>query len=280
MGCHRYASGLICIIFKIIPSGFGTFLIPLSTMQMYREWSAWRHSQVAAGDFHQQIQQGEHVGPLTKDIHHTVFGCSPIYMIGWLLNTTMNNAIELYIADIFIDVVTISLAYILWIIADEKVGLWYFAKTGIIPRRPRQMIDLLLWISIAWVFVNNFINYFIDRLWPRAFFFFYLALIFAFGICLLTGLVLRLAIQSRSLPNKWLCALVIVVCVMGAIAIPSQIKDGLNHIRDTDTKFYAELPEDRVPFSLIFMAVQGLMLVAGVIHSWIKPRRDDAYHAV
>jgi len=265
--CLRYAADLMCRIFEIIPIVGGSVLFSLSSVQMYIELIAVRNLHF--------------VGKITKDIHHIVFICSPTYMIGWLFNTMMSNPKNLLFADVCIDAVTISLAYILWIIAHEKVGLWYFALTGTIPKRPRRMIDVLLLISIAWVIVNNSINYKIDRLWPRAFFYFYLSFIFAFGIFLLTGLVVTLAIQTQSLPDRWLGALVILILIVGLSAITSQILDGLNHLRDRDTAFYAQLPEDAITFSLIFMSTQGVMLFAGVSYSWMKPLRDHAeYQAV
>jgi len=90
-----------------------------------------------------------------------------------------------------------------------------------------------------------------------------------------------LAIRIRGLPNgRWLWALVIVVFAMGAIAIPSQIMDGLNTLHDRDTKFYAELPEGAITFSIIFMNIQGAMLFAGVIYSWIKPTQEATYQAI
>jgi len=286
MRCHRYGSIGICLLFTIIPSVGGSILVLLSSLQMYREWIAEKsRNQDENPPDEQEIQQvpqqsQDHDGPLTKDIHHTVFGCSPMYMIGWLLNTIMDNAVELLIADICIDLVTIGLAYILWIIAEEKVGSWYFEKTKKLPKFPRQIIDVLLVISIAWVLCNNLVNYCIDSLWPRGFFYIYLSLIFFVGILLLTGLVLNLAIRTKSLPNRWLWGLVILLCIMGAIAIPSQIKDGVNHLRDHDTKFYAELPEDAITFSIIFMSIQVAMLFAGVIYSWISPRSNATYQAL
>jgi len=265
--CLRYDDAFICRLFEITPSVLGSVLLILSSVQMGIEYIAVRNHHV--------------VGKITRDIHHIVWICSPTYMIGWLLNTMMDNAEKLLFADICIDSVTISLAYILWIIAHEKVSSWYYEKTKTIPTLPRRMIDVLLSISIAWVIVNNSVNYKIDRLWPRAFFYFYLSFIFAVGIFLLTGLVVSLAIRTRSLPNRWLLALVILVFILGIIAIASQFWDGLNHLRDRDTEFYAELPEKAIRFSIIFMSIQGAMLLAGVSYSWIWLPQDHAgYQAV
>jgi len=154
--CLRYESALTCRIFEIIPLVLGSILFILSSVQMCRELILERNHHV--------------VGKITKDIHRAVFICSPTYMIGWLLNTMMDNSPKLLFADICIDSFTISLAYILWIIAHEKVGLWYYELTRTIPTWPRRMIDILLFISICWVVVNNSVNYKIDRLWPRSFF--------------------------------------------------------------------------------------------------------------
>jgi len=306
MECNRYGDDSTCEIFTIFPSVLGSVLIFLSSLQMFREWltEKGRNQDLALDQpeilneqqilneqeipndqeipNEQQIQ-GERrvrVGGIMKDIHRTVFGCSPIYTIGWLLNTKMDTAIELLIADIFIDEVTVSLAYMLWIIALEKVGSWYYARTTrVLPTLPRLFIDVLLLISITWVFVNNFINFYIDRLWPRAFFYYWLAAIFAFGIVLLTLLVLYLKIRVQRLPDsRWLWGLVILVFIIGGVAILSQIVDGTNILRDRDTPFFAKLPEDAKTFSLIFMSIQGGMMLAGIVYAWIKPPRDISWY--
>jgi len=276
MSCNRYGDVTICLIFMIIPIVFGSILNPLAWLQMYSDWKIEKGDDQQALINSDQVILNQRIGHIVKDIHRTVFGCSPMLMIGWLLNTIMDNAFELLVADIFIDVVTVSLAYMLWIIALEKLDSWYYEQTGTaIERLPRLVIDTLAIISIVWVVVNNSLNYYYDRLWPRACFYYYLAFIFAFGIVLLTSLVVILTCRVKSLPyGKPLWALMILVLIVGGAAIPSQIMDGTNILLDRETRFDDKLPEAAVPFSLIFMIIQGLMLLAGLGYAWVKPAQD------
>jgi len=284
MVCKRYGSASVCLIFAIVPSVVGTILILLTWLQWYRRREAEINQRQRVGlildqqiglldqqdiENQQQIPVQQRVGK--KFIHWTVFKCSPIYMIGWLLDSNMKTAIELLIAYIFIDMVTISLAYILWNITLEKLKSWYYAMKGDVAGKSVGLaIDVMYYISIAWILVNNFIEFYLDSLWPRAFFYYWLAFIFAFGIVLLTSLVVILTLRVQSLPNEQsLWALVILVFVIGAVAIWSQIADGTARFHDRDRPFYAQLPEDAVTFSIIFMAIQGGMLLAGVWYAWI-----------
>jgi len=267
LDCSRYELESTCLYFFITPLVYGGLLLPLTTLQIFLQRKA---------DKSHEYQ----VGSIPRIIHYTYTFLSIAFTVGWLLDTHMNHPVELLFGVIFVDLVTIGLAATLWVISIEQVSSIFLQLDPpiILPKWPRLLVYVLAFISIGWVLAINFLNFYLKRLWHRAYFYFWLAAIFCFGIVSLALLVVNLTYRVGSVKNvpngRSLWTVVALVLLMGAFAIPSQIMDGMHVKQDTEKQFYYKLPDDTAFFSKVFIHLQGVGLLIGVWYAWI-PRETS-----
>jgi len=198
-------------------------------------------------------------------------------VIGWELDTHMYDVIEMLIGVILVDLVTIGLCSTLWLLSIEQISKILRAKKIFLPPWPHVLVAGLAFLSIVWVLVINILNYSLDRLWQRAYFFYWLSAIFCFGIVGLAVLVVygtrKIGLSDFNERRIW--TVVAFVFFMGAVAVPMQIMDGRSIIQDVDKPFNSPLEEGTANASKIFINIQALGLFIGIWFARIN--QEDSY---
>lgn len=257
--CSRYNSESDCRFFMITPIVYGIITILLSCLQMRRNC------------------RGESIaGNISQIINLTFPFISVSFMFGWIFDTNMNDQVGAVIGVSLIDAATVSLATALSLILIEQVSTIFLVIRGTFYEHgPQLIIGLLAVTSYLWIIVINIINYKYNRLWYRAFLYFWFAFIFTSTTLLLTFGVSFLTYRESlaNVPNgRRLWFVVVGVIILTGFAVPSQIQDGINVYPDKDTEFYGQWGEEMANGSKILMNVQGVGLLLGVLYAWVRLR--------
>jgi len=155
MYCGRYESESTCKFFEDTPLVYGLVLIPATCLRIIKDKSS------------QSV-----IGRVSRDIHLATLVLSVFFVSGWLFDTNMSNPIELLTGVTLVDMVTIGLCCIIWIISIDKIRtILAEQQKSINPTWPVLLLAALAIVSTCLAIGLNILNWISDQLWTRGFFF-------------------------------------------------------------------------------------------------------------
>jgi len=263
--CNRYEDKSTCEYFWITPNAWGCFLVPLASLQLTADLRA--------------IRSGDQLGPIKRIIHFTYFFLSICFVVGWALDTHSKYAIESLIGVNLVDLITIGLLATPYLISIDLLCTIIAQASGVIqPKWPQILVGALAFISVVWVIAINTMNYIENRLWLRAYFFYWLASLNAVGII---GLVLLVVYITRSLgledlsDGRGVWTVLVFVLFMGTVAVAIQIMDGTRVLKDVNQPFNSPMEEGTATWSKVFIQLQAIGLGVGIWYGWIEVNRNS-----
>jgi len=253
--CHLYSSTVVCYLFCFGTIAGGLLLILINLIQLYSE------------------TQYDNVALLSKTFHQLLMFSSVFFTIGWLLNT-MNQVIELFIARLLIDLVTVILLCLLWVMGYAGIRLVYIQRgIPIPPGYPRYTFYVMSGLSLLVVVIVNLLCAFWDILWPRCFIYSWVAFNFSVGIVLCWVLLSKTFWGEPELPQRYKWAVQIVATIVTLLtlaAIASQITSAKDFVDHLDRKFLDPASTQSSHISLLFWSIQFAGMGLGIWYHWTK----------
>jgi len=253
--CSNFASVPFCRAYAVSALTYGMILIPLALLQ----WASEPNHQ--------------YVGRIPKILHRIFATASCAFLAGWVLNLTMTTNLEAFVGGLLIDVTTICLVCVMWIVGYGIILSLYRASNLFFPVFPRFFFGVIIVISILSIFVVNVLSFGFDSVWPRSYLYMWLAFTFASAMLILwylTFQLVRIIGDEKAFILLRLRVMVGAMTCLTAIGVAFQVMDAIA-VYDSQTTLQAHMQTDSGSlFSLIFLHLQGIGMAVGVWYGWIE----------